>query len=110
MFGKEGCTGALGPQEVGDWGVSKNEGVSEGIPVTAPATGVVRKSNPLMTFFDYQRYPANPRKAEVAAQFKVLAYALDRDIEDGAEKSTAMRKLIEAQDCIFRALDLTPDL
>jgi len=73
------------------------------------AQGVVRKVNPLTTFFMPERYRDNPAKAKVAAQFQTLAYALDRDIEDSAEKSTAIRKLIEAQDCIFRAIDLNPD-
>lgn len=105
MQHKDGDTGAMGPKEIGDWGAQHGK---EGgrIANDAPSQGVNRRVNPLMIFFDPQRYQNDPKKAEVAAQFKSLAYSLDRDIEDGAEKSTAMRKLIEAQDCIFRALDL----
>lgn len=73
------------------------------------SVGVTRQNNPLMAFFMPERYRDNIAKAKVAAQFQTLAYALNRDIEDGAEKSTAIRKLIEAQDCIFRAIDLNPD-
>lgn len=94
---KSGPTGALGPKEVGDWGMDK------------ASQGVVRKVNPLTTFFRPERYQDNPAKAKVATQFQTLAYSLERDIEDGAEKSTAIRKLVEAQDCIFRAIDLNPD-
>ena len=101
----KGDTGVSGPKEVGDWGAARH-GEEGRIANDAPSQGVNRRVNPLMIFFDPQRYQNDPKKAEVAAQFKSLAYSLDRDIEDGAEKSTAMRKLIEAQDCIFRALDL----
>jgi hypothetical protein len=48
--------------------------------------------------------------AAVSSWFSALAHDIERDLPPGAEKSTALRKLLEAKDAAVRAaLDLPGD-
>ena len=56
----------------------------------------------LLQFFTYAHLPANLQ--EVSKPFCVLAELLDKTLPHNMEKSTAMRKLLEAKDCAVRAV------
>jgi len=40
---------------------------------------------------------------EISKPFAELAQKMDETLPDGAEKSTGLRKLLEAKDCFVRA-------
>lgn len=62
-------------------------------------------SSPIMRYFEYAHLPEN--LAVVSRQFFTVAAWVDGSLPDGAEKSTALRKLLEAKDAAVRAaLDL----
>jgi len=65
--------------------------------VTAP-----RKPNRLLQFFGYAHLPAH--LADVSKPFGELAVSLDETLPDNAEKTVALRKLLEAKDCAVRAV------
>lgn len=52
-------------------------------------------------YFQYSHLPAHLQ--EVSKPIAELAAKMDADLPDGAEKSTGMRKLLEAKDCFVRA-------
>ncbi|AXG66832.1 hypothetical protein HOU08_gp106 [Dickeya phage vB_DsoM_JA29] len=81
-----GPTGMPGPKEVGDWGGAKKE-----------------YSNPIMNYFDQERFAGDFTKMGIAGCFRHIAETLDNEIPDSAEKSAGLRKLLEAQDCMMRA-------
>lgn len=54
-----------------------------------------------MKFFEYSHLP--PRLKEVSAQFGELAKQLVDSLPECAERTTALRKLLEAKDCAVRA-------
>lgn len=56
--------------------------------------------NYLKQFFEYEHLPE--KLQEVSKPFGVLAAQLD-DLPDNPEKTTALRKLLEAKDCAVRA-------
>lgn len=61
--------------------------------------------SPIMRYFD-ARHLRNPLYG-VSVKFFDLAQWVDDELPDGAEKSTALRKLLEAKDAAVRAaLDL----
>jgi hypothetical protein len=60
-------------------------------------------ANPIMKFFTWAHLPAGPLR-DVSAQVCGLAQELDDSIPDGPEKSAGMRKLLEAKDCLVRAV------
>lgn len=55
----------------------------------------------LMQFFENKHLPAFLR--EVSAPFKELAERLVDTLPDNPERTTAIRKLLEAKDCAVRA-------
>jgi ferritin-like protein len=57
--------------------------------------------NPIMQFFEYSHLPQHLR--EVSEPFATLAAQIDATLPNNAEKSTALRKLLEAKDCAVRA-------
>lgn len=57
--------------------------------------------SPIMKHFDYGHLPN--RLASVSKSVGDLAYAMDAELLDGAEKSAGLRKLLEAKDCFVRA-------
>ncbi|AXG66507.1 hypothetical protein JA33_103 [Dickeya phage vB_DsoM_JA33] len=81
-----GVTGMCGPKEIGDWGGGKKE-----------------YSNPIMNYFDPERFTGDLKKMGIAGCFRHIAETLDAEISDSAEKSAGLRKLLEAQDCMMRA-------
>lgn len=56
----------------------------------------------LMKFFSYKHLPENLQL--VSKPFGELAAVLMEKIPDNAEKTTALRKLLESKDCAVRAL------
>lgn len=57
--------------------------------------------NPILKHFEYDHLP--PKLREVSAPFAELALKLEVTMPDGPEKSTGLRKLLEAKDCMVRA-------
>jgi hypothetical protein len=57
--------------------------------------------SPIMKHFSYSHLPDESRP--VVKRICDLAYQLDDEVRDGAEKSAGLRKLIEAKDCFVRA-------
>ena len=58
-------------------------------------------SSPIMKYFAYQHLPAHLQ--EVSKPIGDLAILMDESLPDGAEKSTGLRKLLEAKDALVRA-------
>jgi len=58
--------------------------------------------NRLMQFFSYQHLPEHLQA--VSAPFGILAEKLDAELPNNAEKTVALRKLLEAKDCAVRAV------
>ena len=59
-------------------------------------------ANKLMQFFKYDHLQLHLQ--EVSGPFGDLAQRVDDNLPDNAEKTTALRKLLEAKDCAVRAL------
>jgi ferritin-like protein len=58
-------------------------------------------ANRMMQFFTYAHLP--PQMQEVSKAFAELAQQMDEALPENAEKTTALRKLLEAKDCAVRA-------
>lgn len=58
--------------------------------------------NHLMQFFEYGHLP--PHLQAVSAPFGELAKKIDAELPGNAEKTVALRKLLEAKDCAVRAV------
>ncbi len=56
----------------------------------------------LMQFFSFDHLPPNLR--EVSEPFCTLAADLDFKLPPNAEKTSALRKLLEAKDCAVRSI------
>lgn len=63
---------------------------------------------PLLRFFKYAHLP--PQLAEVSKPFASLAHQLVRTLPKGAERTAAVRRLLESKDCAVRALLPVDDL
>lgn len=59
-------------------------------------------TNKLIQFFQYGHLPAPLQ--EVSRPFYDIAKRLDSTLPDNAEKTTALRKLLESKDCAVRAM------
>ena len=59
------------------------------------------KPSPIMKYFAYTHLP--PKLQEISKPIADVAYILDQTLENGAEKSAGLRKLLEAKDCFVRA-------
>ena len=57
--------------------------------------------NPIMKHFAYEHLP--PKLQAVSKPIGDLARLMDEDLPDCREKSTGLRKLLEAKDCLVRA-------
>jgi len=55
----------------------------------------------ILRFFSYKHLPANLQP--ISELFYTLADELDASLPDCAEKSSGLRKLLEAKDCMIRA-------
>ena len=58
-------------------------------------------SAPIMKFFAYAHLPE--KLQAVSKPIGELAERMDAQLPDGPEKSTGLRKLLEAKDCFVRA-------
>jgi hypothetical protein len=56
----------------------------------------------LLQFFSYSHLPEKMK--EVSKPFCELAEKMDQSLPDNPEKSTALRKLLEAKDCAVRSI------
>jgi len=54
-----------------------------------------------MKYFNYKHLPEDLQA--LSMPFCELAHQIDADTSDGPKKSTGLRKLLEAKDCIVRA-------
>lgn len=62
---------------------------------------------PILRYFAHAHLPAP--LSDVSAGFAALVHDVDEQLPDGAEKSVALRKLLEAKDAAVRAaLDIRP--
>lgn len=57
--------------------------------------------SPILRYFEFEHLPDDLRA--VSRHFAVLAKWVDDELSAGAEKSTALRKLLEAKDAAVRA-------
>lgn len=60
------------------------------------------KEHYMLQFFAYEHLPASLRM--VSQPFGLLAKSIDADLPDNPEKTTSLRKLLEAKDCAVRAV------
>lgn len=58
-------------------------------------------ASPIMKYFEYDHLPEHLKK--VAQPVCDLAFRMEATLPDGPEKSTGLRKLLEAKDCFVRA-------
>jgi ferritin-like protein len=58
-------------------------------------------ANRMMQFFTFAHLPSHMQ--EVSKAFADLAQKMDETLPENAEKTTALRKLLEAKDCAVRA-------
>jgi hypothetical protein len=58
-------------------------------------------TNRLMQFFEFAHLPLDLQ--QVSGMFGELAKWIDQTLPDNAEKTVALRKLLEAKDCAVRA-------
>lgn len=64
--------------------------------------------NQIMTYFGFAHLPEHLQT--VSKPIGELAQAMNEQLPDGAEKSSGLRKLLEAKDCFVRArLELPKD-
>ena len=56
----------------------------------------------LMRYFEYEHLP--PVLKEMSKPFCKMADAVDKRVPHGPEKTAGLRKLLEAKDCIVRAM------
>lgn len=62
----------------------------------------------ILQFFTWEHLPA--RLQEVSRPFGELAHTLVSSLPRSAERSSGLRKLLEAKDCMVRASLMRPDL
>jgi len=58
-------------------------------------------TEPLLQFFDFNHLP--PELATVSEPFCKLAHEITESLPRNPERTTALRKLLEAKDCAVRA-------
>lgn len=57
--------------------------------------------NKIMKYFEYKHLPEHLQK--ISAPLCEVAIEMDNTIENSAEKTAGLRKLLEAKDCLVRA-------
>jgi hypothetical protein len=58
--------------------------------------------SPIMKYFEYSHLPE--KLQAISKPIGELAKQMDNSLPDCAEKSAGLRKLLEAKDCLVRAL------
>lgn len=61
----------------------------------------MKKEHDLIQFFSYSHLPEHMQAT--SKMFNDVAIRIDDEIADNCEKTTALRKLLEAKDCAVRA-------
>ncbi|QYW03328.1 hypothetical protein pEaSNUABM34_00026 [Erwinia phage pEa_SNUABM_34] len=61
-----------------------------------------KSKNQIMQFFAYSHLP--PNLQAISKPIALLAQEMDQNLPDGAERVAGLRKLLEAKDCLVRAL------
>ena len=56
----------------------------------------------IMKYFAFKHLPENLQK--ISLPFYNIAHTLNKKLPDGPEKSAGLRKLLEAKDCMVRAV------
>lgn len=64
-------------------------------------TGETTES-PILRYFEFHHL-GDPKLRDISSCFRAFAYTLDTHLPSGAEKSVALRKLLEAKDAAVRA-------
>ncbi len=59
------------------------------------------KPSPIMKFFKFDHLPEHLQAP--SRTFHAVASWVDQNLPEGAEKATALRKLLEGKDCAVRA-------
>jgi len=59
-------------------------------------------ASPILKYFEYSHLPE--KLQSVSKPIGDLAKQMDETLPDGPEKSAGLRKLLEAKDCLVRAL------
>lgn len=59
-------------------------------------------SSPIIKYFEWDHLPE--KLQEISRPIGELAKEMDELLPDGAEKSAGLRKLLEAKDCLVRAI------
>lgn len=57
---------------------------------------------PLLQFFEFGHLP--PKLQAISQPFHAMAHTLEQQLPRNAEKTTALRKLLESKDCAVRAV------
>lgn len=57
---------------------------------------------PLLQFFEYQHLPPNLQM--ISAPFSTLAHHMVENLPRNAERTVALRKLLESKDCAVRSV------
>lgn len=63
--------------------------------------GMKGDDNMYLKYFNYEHLPEQLK--EISKPIGELAYQMENELPDGAEKSAGMRKLLEAKDCFVRS-------
>lgn len=58
-------------------------------------------ASPIMKYFEFSHLP--DKLQSVSEAIYTLAYKMENELPDSAEKSAGLRKLLEAKDCFVRA-------
>lgn len=67
-----------------------------------PDTRPAKEGTPIMKYFVYEHLP--PHLKVVSQRIAELANYLEQTLPAGPEKTTGLRKLLEAKDCFVRTL------
>ena len=65
-------------------------------------------ANQIMPFFEFNHLPEGEMR-DTSERFHTLAHDLDSTLPDGAEKATALRKVLEGKDAAVRAVMPQPE-
>jgi hypothetical protein len=63
---------------------------------------MVAANEPILQFFEFSHLP--PHLQEVSSPFSMMANRIVATLPRNPERTTALRKLLEAKDCAVRAL------
>jgi hypothetical protein len=82
--------------------VDATPGNPNGIAAKLAKMEDTQMSNRLIQFFSYEHLPAHLQA--ISKRCGELAQYMDETLDENAEKTVGLRKLLEAKDCFVRAL------